>query len=816
MWWKRRSARRNPERIPNGAREVLSYFVRNPQAADSVEGIARWRLRQEAIERTLEEVNEALGWLAQQGYVLQESAAGGPPIFRLNLTRVIEAEQFLNGPAPAVDAAAPQSRVTVPDPRGLIGHICTWLDATLLRHHRRTPRGGSDLPGLTKSHAVIEQMLESHGPTASEGADGAAADLLAAFGAADPAAEPCAALYRQLELSPLELQAVLLCLAPELDSKYQSVYGVFNDDLGRRAMTLGLLCTLLGEPSVVRATLARSAGLTAWRLFEHGIALPYADEPLRVDPVIVAWLLGDDQALINDRRLLTFVRSQPWAGANWMRRSEDITVVEHLAELLSHGDDEDWIALTGEDCDGWRAILEAAAIACDRSLLRISLAPLAALDRAESVEVAVRLARAAQLLSAVPVLDAGTDKPDGAVADGTELLIEQLRFNTQPRLVLAPDARRLVARIRRERCHLLHREQPGGASLAHVFAATAADAGLQLSSQDAERLAMTFPLPVDAIEAAVNLAMVEGAAFAAPTDHSQAVSASARRIACPNLPRFARRLPPLFELKDVVLPSDRHAQLSEIVAHVVHASTVLNAWGFREQTPYGRGVAALFWGSSGTGKSMAAQAIARELHTDTYVVDLSRVISKYIGESEKNLDSVFDDAERAGAVLLFDEADALFGKRSEVKDAHDRYANLEVAYLLQRMEAFGGLAILTTNFRQNLDQAFLRRLRFVIEFPKPDASARETIWRQCVPDAAPQGEIDFRFLARRLELTGGNIRQITLRAAFAAAGDHIAGIQMRHIMSATRAELIKLGMQSAERELAEFQSTDTGVTTRAA
>jgi SpoVK/Ycf46/Vps4 family AAA+-type ATPase len=214
---------------------------------------------------------------------------------------------------------------------------------------------------------------------------------------------------------------------------------------------------------------------------------------------------------------------------------------------------------------------------------------------------------------------------------------------------------------------------------------------------------------------------------------------------------------------------------------------------------------------------MAAQALARDLDTEAFVVDLSRVTSKYIGESEKNLDAVFSDAERAGAVLLFDEADALFGKRSEIKDAHDRYANIEVAYLLQRMEAFSGLAILSTNFRGNLDEAFLRRLRFVVEFPKPDADGREDIWRRCLPDSAPVADdVNLRLLARRLELTGGNIRQITVRAAFAAAADGEPEIAMRHVLHAARAELQKLGVSGIEREIGELEAAQLRAVTRAA
>jgi SpoVK/Ycf46/Vps4 family AAA+-type ATPase len=180
-----------------------------------------------------------------------------------------------------------------------------------------------------------------------------------------------------------------------------------------------------------------------------------------------------------------------------------------------------------------------------------------------------------------------------------------------------------------------------------------------------------------------------------------------------------------------------------------------------------------------------------------YVVNLAQVVSKYIGETEKNLDAIFDEAERAGVALLFDEADALFAKRGEVRDAHDRYANIEVAFLLQRLESFSGLAVLTTNFRQNIDTAFLRRIRIAIEFPRPDAPAREAIWRQCLPQSAPlASDVDLGLLARRIELTGGSIRQVTLRAAFAAAAAD-GPIAMQHLMAAVRAELVKIGMPSA-------------------
>jgi SpoVK/Ycf46/Vps4 family AAA+-type ATPase len=206
-----------------------------------------------------------------------------------------------------------------------------------------------------------------------------------------------------------------------------------------------------------------------------------------------------------------------------------------------------------------------------------------------------------------------------------------------------------------------------------------------------------------------------------------------------------------------------------------------------------RGVSALFSGDSGTGKTLAAMSIASALAADLYVVDLARIVSKYIGETEKNLDIVFTEAESAGAVLLFDEADALFGKRSAVRDAHDRYANIEVAYLLQRMELFDGLAILTTNHPENVDPAFSRRLRFSVEFPRPDATARLAIWEQSIPRGPHREEnLDLQYFAHRFELTGGSIRQVALHAAMAAARDH-RKIGKDHVQAAMRIELRRLG-----------------------
>jgi SpoVK/Ycf46/Vps4 family AAA+-type ATPase len=221
---------------------------------------------------------------------------------------------------------------------------------------------------------------------------------------------------------------------------------------------------------------------------------------------------------------------------------------------------------------------------------------------------------------------------------------------------------------------------------------------------------------------------------------------------------------------------------------------VLDEWGFGNLLPYGQGVIALFFGPSGTGKTMAAMGVAHSLGIQILRLDLSRVVSKYIGETEKNLNRVFEDAQRSGSAILIDEADALLGKRTEVKDAHDRYANIEISYVLQRLEAYPGLAILTTNMRQNIDAAFHRRLSAEVGFPKPDVAAREKIWRQCLPaESHTLADADYRWLARKYDLVGGHISRITLHAAFIAAKAEML-ITRQHIDQAVHAEYFKLGI----------------------
>jgi SpoVK/Ycf46/Vps4 family AAA+-type ATPase len=304
-----------------------------------------------------------------------------------------------------------------------------------------------------------------------------------------------------------------------------------------------------------------------------------------------------------------------------------------------------------------------------------------------------------------------------------------------------------------------------------------------------DTVADQFNLDTDAIRSAArSLALHEAEADDDGLD--RAVWRIGRAQSRRSLEQLARRIEPHADWDSLVLPEAQTQILRQIAAHVRHRITVLERWGFAARYSRGLGLTALFAGASGTGKTMAAEVLAHTLDLDLFQIDLAGLVSKYIGETEKNLRRVFDAAEDSGAILLFDEADALFGKRSEVKDSHDRYANLEISYLLQRMEAYRGLAILTTNMRHAIDTAFLRRLRFLVEFPFPDVAERTRIWQRVFPPDTPQADLDPVRLAQ-LGVAGGVIRNIAVHAAFLAA-DATEPVRMSHLLAAARTECAKL------------------------
>jgi hypothetical protein len=321
----------------------------------------------------------------------------------------------------------------------------------------------------------------------------------------------------------------------------------------------------------------------------------------------------------------------------------------------------------------------------------------------------------------------------------------------------------------------------------------------ELGDADVHRLVSLHPMPVATIRDVWRMAQ------AATDDDTTAptleqLEHACRAVAGPPASSLARRIQLKHRWSDLVLPGPQIEQLSAICSQAKHASIVYGEWRFEHKLSLGRGLNAMFTGQPGTGKTMAAEVIAADLGVDLLKIDLSQIVSKYIGETEKNLRELFDSAASANAILFFDEADALLGKRSDVRDAHDRYANTETAYLLQKMEEYPGITILATNLRQNMDAAFTRRMRFIVDFPFPEDEDRLRIWRSVFPPEVPLGpDVDLPSLARQFRLAGGSIRNVALAAAFLAAEQHHP-VSMRHLMRATMRELQKMGRLVNEEE----------------
>jgi hypothetical protein len=573
--------------------------------------------------------------------------------------------------------------------------------------------------------------------------------------------EPAAVdrIAERFGLSAFERDVLLLAAGFEMDAEIGASCMAPAADPRRARPTFALALAVLPAPHWSALTPGRP--LRRWRLVDVADAAMLVAAPLRVDERVLHYLAGVDDL---DTRLRPILRPVPVAhpiAQPHERIADDI-----VAMLAREESPLPAVQLLGNDRHGKRDVAAAAARRCGLRLFMLAAddLPAAAPDLAALTAL---WEREAALLDAALLVEA-----DDATAHAALRFVDAMGglafVAVREPLALERSARRY--RVEKpgadEQLRLWHFAFGAGAPrLAPALEAIAAE--LSLSASEIHRVAETVRRGT------------EGDAAARLWD-------ACRTLDDRRLGSLAQRIEPAASWDDLVLPDAQRATLREIGAHLRHRLTVLERWGFAARSSRGLGLAVLFSGESGTGKTMAAEVLARELRLELYRIDLSSVVSKYIGETEKNLARVFDAAEDSGAILLFDEADALFGKRSEVKDSHDRYANIEVSYLLQRMEAYRGLAILTTNQKAALDPAFLRRLRFVVQFPFPDAAEREAIWRRTFPDAAPRHDIDYARLAR-LHATGGSIRSIALNAAFlaAAAGEPIG---MRHLLDAARAE----------------------------
>jgi ATPase family associated with various cellular activities (AAA) len=588
------------------------------------------------------------------------------------------------------------------------------------------------------------------------------------------------ALCAAFALSPFERDLLLLCAGVEMSSELAALVASARGEGGRPGATFALGLAVLPEPHW--SALAPAAPLRRWRLVEVDAADGLTQGALRIDERSLHHLAGLSGL---DERLQELAAPVPVPDEPLPPSLQ--ALADRVAHLWDGKAGEPVpLALFGEDEATRRLVLAAACRRLELPLhvLRAADLPAAPADR--------------QLLARLWAREV-------ALGGVGALLVECDDDSEQPRAAAhfcARAAGRLAASARDP-----VRLGGAAASLEVRLPAVAEQRALWLRTLGAraraangavDRIISQFqlgPLAIRAVGEAAAEALEESPARGVEAVVWDACRAHARV----RLDDLAQRLVPAAGWDDLVLPVPQRATLREIVAHVRQRTKVYDTWGFARRGGRGLGIGALFAGLSGTGKTMAAEAIADELRLDLYRIDLSQVVSKYIGETEKNLRRIFDAAEASGAVLLFDEADALFGKRTEVRDSHDRYANIEVSYLLQRMESYRGLAVLTTNNKASLDAAFVRRLRFVVSFPFPDAAQRAEIWRRVFPRDTPTEGLEPERLAR-LGVPGANIRNIALAAAFLAA-DAGEPVRMAHLLRAARSELAKMEKPVSEAEI---------------
>lgn len=633
--------------------------------------------------------------------------------------------------------------------------------------------------------------------------------------AALPAPANLTTLCETFKLSTFERDVLLLCAGVELEGQLAALCatalgysGKRSDEISGQAgasaqgvsPTFGLALAVL--PDAHWDALSPDAPLRYWQLVEIVQGNLLTSSSLRIDECILHYLVG---APCVDGRLAHLLTASPAASLDDLVPSQR-TLAERLVASWSRNvgaSTTRWLSLAestcrqpivqlcGEDITGKHAIAATASarLGLQLRVIAASMLPTASQD----VALMIRLwERNAALRGEVLLLDCHELEPGETVRVGAVArLVQQLRTP----LIIASRERLALPGLDRP-MQLFDVARPAPAEQRNLWRSSLAP--YELNGQ-VDQLVAQFHLSASAIRAtAASVLPLEEAR----DEPGEVLWDACRAQARPMLDALVQRIEPRAGWDDLVLPAAQRQLLREIAAQVRQRATVYETWNFRPGGARGLGISALFAGSSGTGKTLAAEVMAKALRLDLYRVDLSAVVSKYVGETEKNLRRVFDAAEEGGVVLLFDEADALFGKRGEVKDSHDRYANIEVSYLLQRMEEYRGLAILTTNFKQALDTAFLRRIRFMVQFPFPDMAQRAEIWQRIFSASLPTSGLDMQRLAR-LTIAGGNIRNIALNAAFLAAEAGEA-VQMKHLLRAAGVEYAKIEKPLTEAEIGDW------------
>ena len=622
-------------------------------------------------------------------------------------------------------------------------------------------------------------------------------------------------------LSSFELQTIMICLSPELDRKYDKLYAYLQDDITRKRpsieLVLNMLCEFPPDRWKARAMFSRHAPL-----FRNGILHVIDDfqSPsgssdlarfLKLDPRIVNFLTGNtslDERLFGIAQLHRPLSSLEDVPINPIIKTQVVQLTQQHFSKPPHDRKKLVFHFHGPYGVGKRNLALGVCGTVNCTMLDLDMEHL--LTYESEIETLLRLTfreglllQAAVYLNNIDIVLTDEEKAKGYLKRLKKVveeygwlvflagetswnqkgIFEQTVFQTVGLPI--PD----VAMRKAVWENALRTIHPG---IEPTWVEQVANQFHLTPGQicDAAEWAQHTCLMTHGVE---NIELVD-------------LYAACRQQSNQKLTKLAVKIKPHYAWDDLILPEDKITQLKEICLQVKYQYRVFNEWGFEEKLSHGKGLSVLFSGPPGTGKTMAAKIIAHDLHLDLYKIDLSALVSKYIGETEKNLAKIFDEAEKTHAILFFDEADALFGKRTDISDAHDRYANIETSYLLQKVEEYDGIIILASNLRENMDVAFTRRIRFIVEFPFPNVESRKKIWEAHFPSQAPVStEVDVELLAQHVPIAGGNIKNIVLNAAFsAAANGHV--ITMEHILHGTKREFEKIGKRWDDKNVLSTQA----------
>ncbi len=618
-------------------------------------------------------------------------------------------------------------------------------------------------------------------------------------------------------LTPFELQIVIICLAPELQRKYDKLYAYLQDDITRKKPSVDLVLDLLGQRKIDRwqagIVFSGQAPLFRAHLLE---TIDDAQSPsgssdlarfLKLDQRITHFLCGNNTL---DRRL-TGITELYRPVKNLEQVTVDPRIKKELLNLTTFYYSEQKqnnrrlvLYLCAQNGIGKQDLALGICGHLNSTMVVLDMETL--LNAGKDIESLLRLAFLDGLLLQAAVYIRNIDKlfEDRKYQAVLKTLAKMIKEYGWLTFLSGEKPWSVKGLFEDVLFHPVNFPFPDVQLQQTVWETALKNLGINSQSTWPNQLARQFRLTPGQIRDAADFIETQSAMNDGKTELTFAdFCVACREQSNQKLNELALKIQPGYHWQDIVLPEKKRNQLKEICSQVKYRHQVLIEWGFERKLSYGKGLSVLFSGPPGTGKTMAAEVIAQELQLELYKLDLSSVVSKYIGETEKNLSKIFQEATTSNAILFFDEADALFGKRTEVSDAHDRYANIETSYLLQKMEEYEGVVILASNLRENMDDAFTRRIRFIVDFPFPDDENRRLIWQKQIPKEAPlKKDINYEFLSKQFRVAGGNIKNIALNAAFLAARNGKV-IGMEHILSSTRTEFEKIGKLWDERSFSK-------------